>query len=260
MSPLLAPLALLLACASAGPGTPPPASGPATVHRLEFAVSEEDECSQTLASGSTKGTLALELGADGAAALRLESEVHEFDLSKDDGKTWHGRQRNRIEWRGRAAVDGATQVIELELAGQRCMWLPLYGDGPATERPCSGFDGARGRLVLRCAAGSADVTQGTDRKAVAPSRHAALRCAALDPDTRVAVPGDRPRLPYVLDRLAEAGALVFPGAPLKLHYFRVGSDESRWFVDTSPGSPSTASNDTSGAPVSRTRGSVDGAS
>ena len=233
----LASLSFGSGCARSGAGAPASApapapahaSAPAQVHRLAFEVYEEDECSQTLASYSTKGTLTLELGADGGAALRLAAEVSDVDVAKDSGESSHGRQRQSLVWRGRAEAEGPVQVVALELAEQRCAWLPAYGDGPETPRPCVGVGGARGRLVLRCAAGSVEATRGADGKEVPPVRHAAWRCAAVDPDFEVAVPGDRMRLPYMLEPLAEAGVLAFPAAPIREHYFRVGYDDSRWF-------------------------------
>jgi hypothetical protein len=207
---LLIAAAALSACASqlpepSEPDVSPelPRGVPARTLTLPLSISVVEGCSESEISDSYTGTLTLEITPGAEAALIYDGTTYDTYYSRRDKQSKQHRRHDRVVWAGRADEDeDGTILIRLAKQSERCMGLPLYGDGPGVRQSCMSFYMKKGEVIsLRCSPGAVKVITPPDRSAGTEEvieERPAVRCH----------PGGE--LPYPLSLLVLERDLSFP--------------------------------------------------
>lgn len=127
--------AVLVLVAALLPGGALAAELPLTA-RLIFDIGREHGCSQSFASTNIDGLLTLDVAADGAAELSLETHtLHIFGPSlgrfrEGDTEFDERREKQRQLWRGQAKRTGDSMMVQMKVIEHAHTNLPRWGDLP----------------------------------------------------------------------------------------------------------------------------------
>ncbi len=119
-----------------GPATA--AELPLTAH-LIFDIGREHGCSRSFENTSFSGLLTLDVGADGAAELSLETHkliifgpsLGSYKQGERDFSERREKQRQR--WRGQAVLSGESLMVQMKVVETSRTQQPRYGDLPYPE-------------------------------------------------------------------------------------------------------------------------------